>query len=42
MFGDAEAKKLGDEVTKIDDYTVTIKQSAPNKLMLPVLTIFGI
>ncbi len=42
VFGDAEAKKLGDEVTKIDDYTVTIKQSAPNKLMLPVLTIFGI
>ena len=42
VFGDAEAKKLGNEVTKIDDYTVTIKQSAPNKLMLPVLTIFGI
>ncbi len=42
VFGDAEAKKLGDEVKKIDDYTVQIKQGAPNKLMLPVLTIFGI
>ena len=36
-----EARKLGDEVKKIDDYTVQIRQSAPNKLMLPVLTIFG-
>ncbi len=33
---------MGDEVTRIDDHTVQIKQGAPNKLMLPVLTIFGI
>jgi peptide/nickel transport system substrate-binding protein len=38
----AAAKELGDEVTKVDDYTVTIKQAAPNKLFLPVLTIFGL
>jgi peptide/nickel transport system substrate-binding protein len=37
----AELRKLGDEVKKIDDYTVQIRQSAPNKLLLPVLTIFG-
>ena len=36
-----ERRKLGDEVKKVDDYTVQIRQSAPNKLMLPVLTIFG-
>jgi len=36
-----EARKLGDEVKKVDDHTVQIRQSAPNKLMLPVLTIFG-
>lgn len=42
VFGDDAAKKLGEEVKKIDDYTVQIKQGAPNKLMLPVLTIFGI
>ena len=36
-----EKRKLGDEVKRVDDYTVEIKQSAPNKLMLPVLTIFG-
>jgi len=36
-----EKRKLGDEVKKVDDYTVQIRQSAPNKLMLPVLTIFG-
>ncbi len=46
VFGDSpeakEAKKLGDEIKKIDDYTVQIRQSAPNKLFLPVLTIFGL
>jgi peptide/nickel transport system substrate-binding protein len=42
VFGeDPAAKELGDEVTKVDDYTVTIRQAAPNKLFLPVLTIFG-
>ena len=38
----AEAQKLGDEVKKIDEFTVAIKQSAPNKLLLPALTIFGL
>jgi len=37
-----ERRKLGDEVKKFDDLTVQIKQSAPNRLMLPVLTIFGL
>lgn len=41
VFGDEGARKLGSEVTKIDDYTVKIRQSAPNKLLLPVLTIFS-
>lgn len=38
----AEAKELGDWITKTDDFTVVIKQDAPNKLFLPVLTIFGL
>lgn len=43
VFGDdAAAKELGDEVTKVDDFTVTIRQSEPNALFLPVLTIFGL
>lgn len=43
VFGDnPDAKKLGDEVRKVDDYTVTITQSEPNALFLPVLTIFGL
>ncbi|MFN0116475.1 MAG: ABC transporter substrate-binding protein [Paracoccaceae bacterium] len=43
VFGDnAEAKKLGDEVTRIDDHTVAIRQAEPNALFLPVLTIFGL
>lgn len=45
VFGDSpeakEAKKLGDEVQKIDQYTVKIRQSAPNALFQHVLTIFG-
>jgi peptide/nickel transport system substrate-binding protein len=40
--GDAAAKDIGDAVTKIDDYTVQIKQGEPNALFLPVLTIFGL
>ncbi len=36
------SRALGAEVTKVDDYTVKIKQSAPNKLLLPVLTITGL
>ncbi len=46
VFGDSpeaiEAKKLGDEVKKIDDYTVQFRQAASNKLFLPVLTIFAL
>ena len=32
--------ELGDEVVKVDDYTVKIRQSDPNKLFLPVMTMF--
>jgi peptide/nickel transport system substrate-binding protein len=43
VFGDdPAAKQLGDEVRKIDDYTVAIRQESPNALFLPVLTIFGL
>ena len=43
VFGDdAAAKELGEEVTKVDDHTVTITQAEPNALFLPVLTIFGL
>ena len=42
VFADDAAKELGDEIRKIDDYTVTIRQSEPNALFLPVLTIFGL
>lgn len=43
VFGeDPAAKVLGDEVVKVDDYTVQIRQSEPNALFLPVLTIFGL
>ena len=38
----AAARALGDEVKKIDDYTVHIRQSGPNQLFLRVLTIFGL
>ena len=43
LFGaSAEAKQLGSEVSKLDDYTVVIRQRAPNKLFLPALTIYGL
>ena len=43
VFGEEEgAKELGDAVAKVDNYTVTIRQSEPNALLLPVLTIFGL
>jgi peptide/nickel transport system substrate-binding protein len=43
VFGDdPAAKELGDGVVKVDDYTVEIRQSEPNALFLPVLTIFGL
>ncbi len=38
----AAARVLGDEVKKIDDYTVQIRQSAPNQLFLKVLSIFAL
>ncbi len=43
VFGeDPAAKEIGDAVVKVDDYTVQIRQSEPNALFLPVLTIFGL
>jgi peptide/nickel transport system substrate-binding protein len=43
VFGDdPAAKELGDSIVRIDDYTVQIRQSEPNALFLPVLTIFGL
>jgi peptide/nickel transport system substrate-binding protein len=43
VFGeDAAAKVLGDEIRKIDDYTISITQSEPNQLLLPVLSVFGL
>jgi peptide/nickel transport system substrate-binding protein len=35
-------RALGDEVKKIDDYTVQIRQSAPNKLLLPAIANVGV
>ena len=42
VFKDKSARELGDAVTKIDDYTVRFKQSGPNALFLPALSIFGL
>lgn len=39
---ESDARDLGAEVAKIDDYTVSITQSSPNKLFLPVLSIFAL
>lgn len=36
-----DARELGDEVKKVDDYTVQIRQSAPNKLFLTNLTVYA-
>jgi peptide/nickel transport system substrate-binding protein len=36
-----DPRDLGDEVRKIDDYTVAIRQEIPNRLFLAVLPIFG-
>lgn len=42
VFGDdPAAKELGDAVVAVDDLTVQIRQSEPNALFLPVMTIFG-
>ena len=37
-----DPRDLGDEVKKIDDYTVAIRQEIPNRLFLAVLPIFGL
>ncbi len=46
LFSDAArasgARELGDEVRKLDSHTVQIRQSAPNRLFLPALTIYGL
>ncbi len=42
VFRDPEAKKLGDEVKKIDDYTVTITQAAPNSFLLMAMTVYAL
>jgi peptide/nickel transport system substrate-binding protein len=38
----AKAQILGSEVTKVDDYTVKIKQTAPNALFMPMQVIYGL
>lgn len=42
LFSDSAARALGDEVRRLDDYTIQIRQSAPNRLLLPALTIYGL
>ena len=37
-----EARKLGDEVTKVDDHTVQFKLAGPNPLFLRVLSVLGL
>jgi peptide/nickel transport system substrate-binding protein len=41
VFTNESLRKLGDEVVKVDDYTVKIRQQEPNALLLPVLTVFA-
>ena len=45
LFGTAAQRtgrrELGDEIEKVDQYTVRIRQSAPNRLFLPALTVYG-
>jgi peptide/nickel transport system substrate-binding protein len=41
VFKPGADRSLGDAVTKVDDYTVKIKQSQPNRLFLTVLSIFA-
>ncbi|MDE0801147.1 MAG: ABC transporter substrate-binding protein [Rhodospirillaceae bacterium] len=42
VLADENLRGLGDEVKKIDDYTVEIRQSTHNQLFLPALTTFAI
>jgi peptide/nickel transport system substrate-binding protein len=37
-----EARKLSDDIQKVDDYTVTFTQSSPNPLLLTVLPIMNV
>ena len=37
-----DATKLGEEIKKVDDYTIQVTQSGANKLFLPVLTIYSL
>ena len=37
-----DSRKLGDEVTKVDDHTVRFKLAGPNALFLRVLSVFGV
>jgi len=41
VFKPGADKSLGDAVTKVDDYTVKIKQSVPNRLFQMVMTIYS-
>jgi peptide/nickel transport system substrate-binding protein len=41
VFKPGADKSLGDAITKVDDYTVRIKQSAPNRLFQMVMTIYS-
>ena len=45
LFGDTALntgrRELGDEVEKVDTHTVRIRQSGPNQLFLPALSVYG-
>ena len=41
VLTDEGARDLGDEVRKVDRYTVEIRQSGPNRLFLHAMTTFG-
>ena len=42
VLADENLRVLGSEVKKIDDYTIEIRQSTHNQLLLPALTTFAI
>lgn len=42
VLTDPAKRSLGTAVRKIDDYTVAIRQAAPNSLFLPALAAFGL
>ena len=41
VFKPGADKSLGDAVEKIDDYTVKIRQAAPNRLFLTAISVYG-